>query len=61
MSMLYVYKLQKDQALRSISGALLAAGITPNMVTFFGLLVSVIAGLIAMSGHLYELNFKTEK
>lgn len=53
MSMLYLYKPQKDRALRSISGALLAAGITPNMVTFSGLFMSVIAGLIALSGHLY--------
>ena len=50
---MYVYKPQKDQALRSISGALLSAGITLNMVMFFGLLMSVIAGLITMSGHLY--------
>jgi phosphatidylglycerophosphate synthase len=51
--MLYAYKPQKDRALRSISRALLAAGITPNMVTAAGLLMSVIAGLLAMSGHLY--------
>ncbi len=53
MSMLYAYKPQKDRALRTMSGALLAAGITPNMVTACGLLISVIAGLLAMWGHLY--------
>ncbi len=53
MSMLYAYKPQKDRALHSISRILLTAGVTPNMVTATGLLMSVIAGLIAMSGHLY--------
>ena len=51
--MLYAYKPHKDRALRSISVALLSAGITPDMVTAAGLLMSVIAGLLAMSGHLY--------
>ena len=53
MSMLYAYKPQKDRALHSVSRILLTAGVTPNMVTAAGLLMSVIAGLIAMSGHLY--------
>ena len=53
MSMLYAYKPQKDRTLQSASRALLAFGITPNMVTAAGLLLSVIAGLLAMSGHLY--------
>lgn len=53
MSMLYTFKPQKDRALHSISRILLMAGLTPNMVTVAGLLVSMIAGLIAMSGHLY--------
>jgi phosphatidylglycerophosphate synthase len=52
--MLYAYKPQKDRALHSISRALLAAGVTPNMVTATGLLMSVIAGLLAASGHLYS-------
>lgn len=51
--MLYAYKPHKDRALRSISVALLSAGITPNMVTAAGLLMSIISGLLAMSGHLY--------
>lgn len=53
MSMLYAYKPQKDHLLDSTSRTLLSAGITPNMVTAAGLLVSVMAGLAAMSGHLY--------
>ncbi|HEY3422377.1 MAG TPA: CDP-alcohol phosphatidyltransferase family protein [Methanocellaceae archaeon] len=53
MSKLYAYKPHKDRVLRSASWALLAAGITPNMVTTAGLFLSVIAGLLAMSGHLY--------
>ena len=51
--MLYAFKPRKDQALCSASHILLAAGITPNMVTAAGLLLSVIAGLLAASGHLY--------
>jgi CDP-diacylglycerol---glycerol-3-phosphate 3-phosphatidyltransferase len=53
MSWLYAFKPQKDLALNSASHILLAMGITPNMVTASGLLMSVIAGLLAASGHLY--------
>lgn len=53
MSRLYAFKPQKDRALYSASHILLAAGVTPNMVTAAGLLMSVIAGLLAASGHLY--------
>jgi len=53
MSMLYAYKPQKDRALRSLSKTLLAFGITPNMVTAAGLFISALAGMVAMSGHLY--------
>jgi CDP-diacylglycerol--glycerol-3-phosphate 3-phosphatidyltransferase len=53
MSMLYAYKPLKDAWLSSVSRALLAAGVTPNMVTAAGLVLSAIAGLTAMSGHLY--------
>ncbi len=53
MSMLYTFKPQKDRTLQSVSRILLAMGVTPNMVTAAGLLVSVIAGLLAASGHLY--------
>lgn len=53
MSMLYAYKPQKDRALSSMSRVLRAAGITPNMVTASGLLLSVMAGVLAMSGHIY--------
>jgi CDP-diacylglycerol--glycerol-3-phosphate 3-phosphatidyltransferase len=53
MSMLYAFKPQKDRALCSISEVLLAAGVTPNMVSAAGLLMSIAAGVMAMSGHLY--------
>lgn len=53
MSWLYTFKPQKDRALYSASHILLAAGVTPNMVTAAGLLLSVIGGLLAASGHLY--------
>ncbi len=53
MSWLYTFKPQKDRALDSASRFLLAAGVTPNMVTATGLLLSVIGGLLAASGHLY--------
>ncbi len=53
MSMLYAYKPQKDRVLYSVSHILLMAGVTPNMITAAGLLMSVIAGLIAISGHPY--------
>jgi phosphatidylglycerophosphate synthase len=53
MSWLYEFKPQKDRALLSVSHILMAAGVTPNMITAAGLLVSIIAGLLAMSGHLY--------
>ena len=51
--MLYAYKPQKDILLRSISRRLRSAGVTPNMVTAAGLILSAAAGLVAMSGHLY--------
>lgn len=53
MSWLYAFKPQKDMALDTASHILLAAGVSPNMVTATGLLLSVIAGLLAASGHLY--------
>ena len=53
MSMLYAYKPLKDEILRSASCRLQAAGVTPNMVTAAGLLLSVCAGALAFSGHLY--------
>jgi CDP-diacylglycerol--glycerol-3-phosphate 3-phosphatidyltransferase len=53
MSTLYALKPQKDLLLRRLSRALLAMGVTPNMVTAAGLLMSVIGGMLAASGHLY--------
>ena len=53
MSILYVLKPQKDRALRSICSILRSLGLTPNMVTASGLLLSVVASMAAMSGHLY--------
>jgi CDP-diacylglycerol--glycerol-3-phosphate 3-phosphatidyltransferase len=53
MSMLYAFKPQKDRALLPASRVLLAAGVTPNMVTASGLLMSLIAGALAATGNLY--------
>ncbi|BAI60664.1 CDP-alcohol phosphatidyltransferase family protein [Methanocella paludicola SANAE] len=53
MSWLYAFKPFKDQALRSISHTLFAMRVTPNMVTICGLFMSLIAGVLAASGHLY--------
>ena len=53
MSMLYAFKPMKDRVLRPVASVLLAAGITPNMVTACGLLLSVMAGVAALTGHLY--------
>jgi phosphatidylglycerophosphate synthase len=53
MSMLYASKPMKDRVLRPVARVLLAAGVTPNMVTAFGLLLSAAAGLAALTGHLY--------
>jgi CDP-diacylglycerol---glycerol-3-phosphate 3-phosphatidyltransferase len=53
MSMLYAYKPVKDDVLRSASRKLLVYGVTPNIVTASGVLISLISGLIVISGHLY--------
>jgi CDP-diacylglycerol---glycerol-3-phosphate 3-phosphatidyltransferase len=53
MSMLYTFKPMKDSVLQPLSRLLLAAGITPNMVTAGGLILSAAAGLAALTGHLY--------
>lgn len=53
MSMLYAYKPLKDRALYPVCHILLALGVTPNAVTATGLIMSLIAGLLAASGHLY--------
>lgn len=53
MSILYAFKPQKDRALSAACRVLLAIGLTPNMVTLAGLILSVIAGAAAMCGHLH--------
>jgi len=53
MSMLYAYKPLKDEVLRSASRRLLTAGVTPNMVTASGVLISLIAGLLAFGAIVY--------
>ena len=53
MSLLYVFKPRKDRALKPVSEIMLRAGLTPNMVTSAGLLMSMLAGLLALAGHLY--------
>ena len=52
MSLLYRFKPEKDRVLWPVSRTLSSTGVTPNIVTATGLLVSVAAGLIAASGDL---------
>ncbi len=52
MSLLYRLKPEKDRILAPVTRPLSSAGVTPNMVTAAGLLVSAAAGLIAASGQL---------
>jgi phosphatidylglycerophosphate synthase len=52
MSMLYALKPYKDRLLRPAALGLRAAGLTPNMVTAAGVLLSLAGGLLASSGHL---------
>jgi phosphatidylglycerophosphate synthase len=51
--MLYTFKPLKDRFLAPASLKLKAAGLTPNMVTAAGMLLSAGAGMLALSGHLY--------
>ncbi len=53
MSLLYVLKPHKDRVLGPVSRSLHRAGVTPNMVTAAGLILSVAAALLAASGQLY--------
>jgi phosphatidylglycerophosphate synthase len=53
MSMLYAFKPDKDRFLEPASRMLGAAGLTPNMVTAAGMLLSAGAGMLALSGYLY--------
>ncbi len=53
MSFLYRFKPQKDGFLKVISTRLACAGVTANEVTALGLCLSLCAGLVALSGHLY--------
>lgn len=53
MSRLYIFKPQKDKKLYPICLILHSAGITPNMITMTGFLVSVMAGVVAASGNIF--------
>jgi phosphatidylglycerophosphate synthase len=53
MSLIYRYKPDKDRAILPLASILIAAGITPNLVTITGLIISMIAGVFAASGQLY--------
>lgn len=53
MSLLYRWKPEKDRALSPVSLALASSGVTPDLVTAAGVLVSGAAGLVAASGHLH--------
>jgi CDP-diacylglycerol---glycerol-3-phosphate 3-phosphatidyltransferase len=52
MSWLYTFKPKKDRMLQRISRSLWSVGVTPNMVTAAGLSMAVVAGFLAMTGHL---------
>lgn len=52
MSLLYRLKPEKDRVLGPVCLLLSSAGVTPNMVTATGLLVSAAAGVIAASGNI---------
>jgi phosphatidylglycerophosphate synthase len=53
MSMLYSFKPAKDRILQPLTRRLLAAGVTPNLVTASGLFLSATAGVAALAGHIY--------
>lgn len=53
MSLLYSLKPAKDRLMCPFCRALMQAGVTPNMVTSAGLLLSIVAGLLAASGGLH--------
>lgn len=53
MSLLYRFKPLKDELLRPVLSVLRASGVTPNMVTVLGVVLSAIAALLAASGHAY--------
>lgn len=52
MSFLYALKPEKDRLMCPFCRALGSAGVTPNMVTAAGLLLSIGAGILAASGEL---------
>ena len=53
MSQLYRWKPEKDRALAPVSRALWSHGVTPDLVTAAGVVVSTASGLVAASGHLH--------
>ncbi|MDD1677428.1 MAG: CDP-alcohol phosphatidyltransferase family protein [Methanomicrobiales archaeon] len=53
MSWLYAFKPVKDRILYPVSHALRVTGVTPNMITIAGVLMSAVAGLLTLSGYLY--------
>lgn len=53
MSLIYRYKPEKDRAILPLTSVLAQAGVTPNMVTVSGLIISLIAGVFAALGHLH--------
>jgi phosphatidylglycerophosphate synthase len=53
MSLIYRYKPDKDRAMLPLTSVLVKAGVTPNLVTVSGLIISLIAGGFAALGHLH--------
>jgi phosphatidylglycerophosphate synthase len=53
MSLLYRFKPLKDAILRPVLSTLQACGVTPNIVTLLGVVLSIAAALCAASGQLH--------
>ena len=53
MSLIYRYKPEKDRTILPLTSLLAEAGVTPNLVTVSGLIISLIAGVFAALGHLH--------
>lgn len=53
MSLIYRYKPEKDRVILPLVSALAKAGVTPNLVTVAGLIISLVAAGFAALGHLH--------
>ena len=53
MSLIYRYKPEKDRVLLPLVSAFAKTGVTPNLVTVSGLVISLVAAGLAALGHLH--------